>query len=103
MATSRELITQIRLQTASVESLGPFLNPYHGPNGSNFGHDSMGAAAAARDLGQPIVDASFLGGGGVSNGRSNTDLIQLGSVRSARSTRGSCALPVGNTFSTTRM
>ena len=98
MATSRELITQIRLQTASVESLGPFLNPYHGPNGSNFGHDSMGAAAAARDLGQPIVDASFLGGGGVSN-----DLIQLGSVRSARSTRGSCALPVGNTFSTTRM
>ena len=101
MSTTRELITRIRLTTASVNSLGPFLNPYQNPHENDLGGGNM-ASDAVRNLGEPSTDmaeTSFFGTGRMSSGRSETDLIRLGSVRSNRT---HCALPVGNTFSTSR-
>ena len=99
MATTREIITRIRMKTASINSLGPFLNPVEPPRGNDMGDDAMDIAAAA-DLGQPTADTSFLGGGRMSLARSASDLIRLGSTRS---TRSPSALPVINSFTTTRM
>ena len=97
MSTTRELITRIRLTTASVNSLGPFLNPYQNSHENDLGGGNL-ASDAVRNLGEPSTDmteTSFFGTGRMSSGRSETDLIRLGSVRS---NRNRCTLPVGNTF-----
>ena len=97
MATSRELITRIRLQTASISSMGPFLAPCPNPQGNDLLSENLGASANA--------ETSFLGGDRASASRSASDLIRLNSVRYSTESRPTalCDLPLNNSFRTTMM
>ena len=94
MATSRELITRIRLQSASISSFGPFLAPCPNPQGNDL-LDNPNVAANA--------GSSMLGGDRASARRSVSDLIQLNSVRYSARPTPTCDLPLNNVFSTTRL
>ena len=97
IATSRELITSIRLQTASISSMGPFLAPCPNPQGSDVLGDNLGAFSNA--------ETRLLGGDRASASRSASDLIRLNSVRYSTQSRPAvqCDLPFNNSFQTTRM
>ena len=93
MGTTREIVNRIYQHSTSAERLAtasPILPP--------FDNSEMGAASAL-NLAE-AERASFLGATSPLR-RSIGDLIALGSMRSVR--REPCALPIANTFATTRM
>ena len=95
MATTREFVNRIYQNSTSAERLAtasPILPP--------LGEIEMGTASSP-NLAE-AEGASFQGAT-YSLRRSAGDLIHLGSVRSVRSNRAPCSLPLDNTFTTTRM
>ena len=99
MSTTREIVSRMHVQSASVEQLGPFLAPYQ-PQQST-GSEDLGSRAAASALGQSTAFLADQGRGAV--GGSVNDLIRLGSVRSITKPKNRCDLPILNTFQSSRM
>ena len=98
MSTTREIVSRMHVQNASVDQLSPFLMPFNQRESNEPDDLSMaGAAAAALN-----PSSGLLGGDGMAQRSSVNDLIRLGSVRSVARNRGPCDLPLINTFSTNR-
>ena len=97
MSTTREIVSRMHVQNASVDQLSPFLMPLNQRESNEPDDLSMAGAAAALN-----PSSALLGGDGMAPRSSVSDLIRLGSVRSVARNRGPCDLPLTNTFSTSR-